>query len=130
MRVLIADGSVPFAETLQSYLWDRGHEAELAVDGLECTEVLRYFVPDVVVLEHELLWGGSDGVMAFMQGDEELADVPVILIGNKPRPHQRHDSNRPPVVAWLQKPFGLGELMCQIDRTGQRRQLPSVEAGT
>jgi DNA-binding response OmpR family regulator len=130
MRILIAGGDLPFIEMLQSYFWDREHEAEIAADGLECSAVLRYFVPDVVVLEHDLLWGGGDGVMALMRSDEELADVPVILIGDESRHHWKYVAAGPPVIGWLQRPFSLGDLMRQIDRGLQRNRLPGIEART
>ena len=51
MRILIADNDEPRLGIVQSYLWDHGHEAEIAVDGLECIAILREFVPDVLVLD-------------------------------------------------------------------------------
>jgi DNA-binding NtrC family response regulator len=68
---LLADPDEVLLEIVQSFLFDRGHEAEVASNGLECMSWLRQFVPDVLVLDQDLLWGGSDGVLARMIDDHE-----------------------------------------------------------
>jgi CheY-like chemotaxis protein len=112
MRILIADDDEAFLEILQSYLWDRGHEAEIASDGLECITILRDFAPDVLLLERDLLWGGSDGVLAQMRDDPLIPRIPVILMTDSP---EEFDAlTNPIVVALLRKPFRLSDLLEQI----------------
>ena len=130
MRVLLAARDLPFLESVQSGLWDLGHEAEIAADGLECSTVLRYFVPDLVVLECDLLWGGSDGIMALMRGDPELAGIPVLLItSNERNPQRQSSSGNPRVAGWLRKPFGLSDLVPHLRHAGQTNRLLSPHGG-
>jgi len=79
MRVLIAGGDTEFLELEQRFLSHCGHDATIAHDGLECASILQHFIPDVVVIDCELLWGGSDGVVAIMLEDPRLSQTPVIL---------------------------------------------------
>jgi DNA-binding response OmpR family regulator len=121
MRVLIADDDKGFLEILQFYLWNRGHEVQIATDGLACISALREFAPDVLVVARELLWGGGDGVVAEMRDDHLLCNIPVILIADSPEEfHPMADSF---VVAWLQKPFRLSKLLVQL--TAATRRAPS-----
>lgn len=107
MRVLIADGDEAFLEVAQRYLSQNGHEAETASNGLECVACLRRDAPDVVVLEQEMLWGGSDGVRALMQSDIEWSRIPVIITStNEFRSHAGA-----PLAAQLQKPYRLKDLL-------------------
>lgn len=115
MRVLVAGSAEPRMEILQSFLWDHGHEAELAGNGLECLTVLRAFSPEVLILDHDLLWGGGDGVLAHMGEDPELSRVPVILIADDDLSHRVGAH----VVAWLKKPFRLSDLLARIDSIGR-----------
>jgi DNA-binding response OmpR family regulator len=62
MPVLIADGEDVFLEVVQRYISHHGHEVIIATKGLVCIASMRRYVPDLVVFERELLWGGSDGV--------------------------------------------------------------------
>ncbi len=115
MRVLITGADETFLEILQSYLWDRGHETEIATTGLECMAIVREFVPEVLVLGDELLWGGCDGVLALMGESFALVPKSVILISEN-----RHYRSLPLGLRWsivkiLHKPFRLGDLTACID---------------
>ena len=51
-----------------------------ASSGLECVARLRERVPDVLVLEPQLPWGGGEGVLAIMCAVPDLASVPVMVL--------------------------------------------------
>jgi CheY-like chemotaxis protein len=51
-----------------------------AFSGLECVARLRERVPEIVVLEPQLPWGGGEGVLAIMGEVPELATVPVMVL--------------------------------------------------
>ena len=114
MRVLVVGRDEAMLELLQSFLWDFGYETEVAADGLECCAFLREFVPDVVILDHEVLWGGSAGILARMRDDPVLAKTPVILIAERPPSEKRDSSKRPPIVGSLRTPVQLGDLLAQL----------------
>ncbi|MCE5267867.1 MAG: response regulator [Planctomycetaceae bacterium] len=57
-----------------------GIEIVAAVSGIECITRLCERVPDVLVLEPQLPWGGGDGVLAIMGEAAQLATVPVIVL--------------------------------------------------
>lgn len=114
MRVLVADTDEVVLEIIQSFLWDRGHEAEVACDGLECISILREFAPDVLVLDQDLLWGGSNGVLAQMNDDPLLPLIPVILTAQGQIDDELIALTCLP-VACLQKPYRLGELLIFIN---------------
>src|SRR5438128_10427648 len=101
MRILIADRDEAALEILQSFLWEHGYETEIAGDGLECVAILREFLPDVLVMDRDLLWGGSDGVIASMRKDPRLANMPVILMGNYNPFKEPCAVSGPPIVFWL-----------------------------
>lgn len=48
--------------------------------GVECLARLCEEVPDVLVLEPELPWGGGDGVLAVMHDVPHLASVRVMIL--------------------------------------------------
>ena len=79
IRVLIAD---PDEILLGEY---REHSREswevvTAPNGLVCVERLREQVPDVLVLEPQLPWGGGDGVLAMMHDVLDIGTVPVMIL--------------------------------------------------
>lgn len=125
MRVLIAHRDVTILEALQSYLWDCGHEAEIAMDGIECSVILNEYVPDVVVVADDLLWGGYEGVMAKMSENPSLSAIPVIQVGNRVREANQGALWGPPVVGWLPQHFRIGQLINQLSSI--RRKMPLLK---
>ncbi|MDP1562190.1 MAG: response regulator [Pirellulaceae bacterium] len=111
MRVLIADKDEAWLEIAQCYLEHYGHEVKTARNGLEAVAGLRRSPPNVVVLERELLWGGSDGVRALMRKVPRWSEIPVILTSSDAIPDHCAFVAGPPVVARIQKPFHLQDLL-------------------
>ena len=66
IRVLMADPDESLQPVYREPLLQEGFELVTAVSGLECVARLRERVPDVLVLEPQLPWGGGDGVLAIM----------------------------------------------------------------
>ena len=120
VRLFIADTDVVWLELLQLWLRDQGNQVEVASDGLACMSVLREFVPDVVVLDRELLWGGCDGVLDQMVSDADLAGIPIILVSDTDPGQDALLKNLPSPDAWLRKPFRLGELMTCLSRVSRK----------
>ena len=126
MRFLIVDDDERFLEAFQQFLWDSGHDAETAKDGLTCQAILRRSTPDVLIIAQCLLCG-SEGVFASISENGHLAKLSVIVLAND------HDMSfeireNPHVVAWLQKPFQLSDAMSQIAAAIHIEQRPPRQA--
>lgn len=111
MRVLIADRDQAFLEVAQRYLSRHGHEVKTATNGLESVAILHRNVPDVVVLQRELLWGGGDGVWALMQQMPGWSTIPVILTSDGGIQDESDSIAGPQLVTQLQKPYRLEDLL-------------------
>lgn len=114
MRVLIADRDQAFLEVAQQYLSRHGHEVKTATNGLESVAILHRDVPDAVVLDRELLWGGCDGVRALMREVPGWSEIPLILTSSDDMPDDSDIVAGPPVVARLQKPYRLKDLVVHL----------------
>lgn len=113
MRLLIAGTDRSYLKVFQTYLVDRGYQAETAADGLECSASLHRDAPDVLIIDRDLHWGGCEGVLAKMQSDTMLAQIPVVvLMENSTDEHER--LLNPSIVAWLQKSIPLRDSLNHI----------------
>jgi DNA-binding response OmpR family regulator len=126
MRVLLVDADQAFVEVVQSFLWDRGHEAEIAGSGWECAAVWREFRPDVLVLDADLTRADGDGFLARMDRDMPLAAVSVILTSDGEIPEELVAYAGLP-AACLSKPYRLGALLHHINAV-RVQSYPSVPA--
>jgi DNA-binding response OmpR family regulator len=76
----MADPDASLAPRYREPLLRAGFELATVLSGLECAARLRERVPDVLVLEPRLPWGGGDGVLAMMIESPDLAMVPVMIL--------------------------------------------------
>ena len=81
-----------------------------ALSGLECASRLRECVPDVLVLEPQLPWGGGEGVLAMMGEVPELATVPVMVLTSCRDPRLLEAVARFPVSDYQLKPLAPDRL--------------------
>lgn len=80
IRVLIADPDKSLLVMYRQVLSKDGFDVGTAPTGLECIARLREGIPDVLVLDPQVPWGGGDGVLAMMAEMPELASVPVMVL--------------------------------------------------
>jgi DNA-binding response OmpR family regulator len=80
IRVLMADPDESLQPLYRERLLQDGFELATASSGLECVARLRERIPDLLVLEPQLPWGGGEGVLAVMGEVPRLATVPVMVL--------------------------------------------------
>ena len=77
--ILFADADRELLELYGWLLTSYGFRVDKAGDALECLDKLRRSVPDLLILELELPWGGGDGVLAILREDPRLLPARVVL---------------------------------------------------
>jgi DNA-binding response OmpR family regulator len=80
IRVLIADTDRYLLASYKQELSSRGFGVATARNGLECLQRLREFMPDVLVLEPAIPWGGGDGIVTLMHEEPGLPRARIILV--------------------------------------------------
>jgi CheY-like chemotaxis protein len=118
--VLIAEGDDELRYSLACFFGAHGYEAATAAGGLECVRQLRQRRPLACVLDQELRWGGSAGVLAVMRDDPDLRHIPVILTSARGPWVPWSDGWEPPVVQALGKPYLWTDLLDWIDGAATR----------
>jgi DNA-binding response OmpR family regulator len=110
IRVLMADPDASLPPAYREPLSQEGFELATAVSGLECVARLRERVPDVLVLEPRLPWGGGDGVLAIMEESSALAMVCVMILTSCRDPHVLKGLERFPISDYHVKPLAPDRL--------------------
>jgi DNA-binding NtrC family response regulator len=109
--LLIAEGDAELCEMYQRFLVKHGYKVETARNGLDCLAKLRQAMPAVLVLDRELLWGGGDGVLAWLREQTPPPELRVVLTATGGYSADVASDIGPPVFKFLPKPFSLMGLL-------------------
>jgi DNA-binding response OmpR family regulator len=124
IRVLIADPDRYLLAAYKEQLSSEGFDVATAQDGLECLQRVRQFMPDVLVLEPAIPWGGGDGIVALMHEDRTIPEVRIILVLTYGcSPHVLYNVARFPISDYLAKPMA-GHFLAQRIRCAVARYEP------
>jgi len=87
-----------------------GYRVDVARGGVECLTRLRREVPDILILDQDIPWGGGEGVLELLRTHDDLSAIPVVLITAESPDDLPTHCLMPPVVRWMRKPFNLEAL--------------------
>lgn len=134
-RILVADADHDCRQRYQQFFLYHGCDVQTAMDGLECLARLRRSLPDLLVLDLHMPWGGGDGVIGLMREDARLARTPVVLTAAAVSSEECDRLIAPPVVQVLTKPFSPSAFLPSMARATSpetrrwtRERLDRIEA--
>jgi threonine synthase len=112
-RILVIEDNKDAARLIGRILQARGHEVEIASDGVSGIELVRQTRPDVIITD--IMMPGTDGfqVIDHLKADDELSQIPIIVLTAKdltPRERERLSGQ---IDALLQKGGFLDEELLQ-----------------
>jgi DNA-binding response OmpR family regulator len=129
MRILVASSSVFRQQFYQEVAEKLGHEVSVTSGGLDCVSQLRSSLPDLLILEAPLHWGGSEGVLEVAQNELGSSAVPVILVAVGAGPIDWFQLSRFRIDDFLFRLPTLQELGLAVAGIAERRsgsKLPTV----
>jgi CheY-like chemotaxis protein len=115
-RVLLAVGDDRSRSGGRAYLTARGYAVATATGGVECVALLDELSPDVLVLDADLLWGGANGVLAYLRARGDRPVPVVLLAARSAAPPGCGGLFAPPVVAMIERPVEM-ELLVRAVRS-------------
>jgi len=121
-RLLIADRNVELCQVFRRFLTERGYEVETCTDGLDCLAKLRQLLPAVLVLDLELLWGGGDGVLAWLREESPAPGFPVLLTATAATPLAYGWMQRAARCGLPTQPFPLTSLLESVRSAVARKE--------
>lgn len=113
-QLLIADSDTTTLDRCRPYFSNRGYQVEVAANGLRCLQALRRLPPDILVVERELLWGGGDGILAWLR--ESSPRWPGVVVLTSGEFDALPFELAPPVKALLPRPYSMLTLFERIQQ--------------
>lgn len=109
--ILIAESDRELRDIYREFMLEHGFDVEITGDGLDCLAKMRRRVPDRLILDLDLPWGGGDGVLALMAENPRLSSVEVVLTASMARRRVLPGLDSVQVVQMLSKSFPLATLL-------------------
>jgi two-component system, chemotaxis family, response regulator Rcp1 len=112
--ILLVEDSAPDAMLIRQALREAGLEAnvEVAVDGEQAMARLRGgAAPDLMLLDLNLPRKDGREVLAEMRADDQLSEIPVIVLTTSSAPHDVRYCYQHGANSYVRKPLGLDRLV-------------------
>lgn len=118
-KILVVEDDEDVIIYLSTWLKDKGYEVEVARNGVEATEKVKSFQPDLITLD--IVMPGKTGVRFYreVRKDPATAHIPIIIITGLEGEFQKFISHRksaPPPDGYIQKPFSEEELLSELGK--------------
>jgi two-component system cell cycle response regulator len=113
-RLLIVEDSPTMRRVMRRFLEPSGYAMFEAGDGEEALRLAARERPDVVLLDRQLPLLDGYGVLASLQADPELREVPVVLVTSHGEPDEVADGLQRGAHDYLRKPFEQQELVARV----------------
>jgi CheY-like chemotaxis protein len=120
--LLVANADDAMSGLYNHYFSSVGYRVETVSDGVACMDRIRQGLPDMLLLDQQLPWGGGEGVLACLREDTSLARIPVVLFADVLPIQELSRLLVPPVIRCLEKRCPVATLRYCVDSTMAARQ--------
>jgi len=114
-RIMVVDDSITIRKVTERMLLRYGIEVILAKDGVDATNQLQDFVPDLMLLDIEMPRMDGFEVASFVRSDQRLKDLPIIMITSRTGSKHKEKAMEIGVDRYLGKPFQEDDLVSNIN---------------
>ncbi|PID43745.1 MAG: hybrid sensor histidine kinase/response regulator [Proteobacteria bacterium] len=115
-QVLVVDDSVTVRKVTTRLLQRNGMEVITAKDGVDAVSILQDNKPDIMLLDIEMPRMDGFEVASFVRHDEELQDVPIVMITSRTGQKHKDRAMSIGVNEYLGKPFQEKSLLGTIEK--------------
>ena len=114
-RVLVVEDDPSIRRLTKTVLETQGYEVFEVVDGPSALPAAREARPDVVLLDVGLPGMDGFGVLSLLKEDEELRDVPVMMVTAWAEPELVAKALDRGAHDYIRKPFDITDLAARVD---------------
>ena len=134
-RIIVADSDPAVQQTISWVLREHGYDVRGVISCAAAVDAARDFVPDLLLLDAQLLDDGGSETLSAMKGDSRWHDLPVLVTSTRAPEEIVEHALASGATDVVRKPLRSGELLARIGanlRTRSaldmtRRQLVSVQ---
>ncbi|ESS67173.1 gliding motility regulatory protein FrzE [Methyloglobulus morosus KoM1] len=125
--VLVVDDSLSQRRALEQLLADAGYRVRSARDGIEATDILAHFKPDVVLTDLEMPRMNGIELTAHIRSHANTSSLPVIMVTSRTTQKHKKMAEDAGVNAYITKPVREEDLLTEMENL-MAQQTGNVQA--
>ncbi len=122
-RLLIVEDSATMRRVMRRFLESTGYVIFEAGDGEEALQLAARERPDVILLDVQIPLLDGFGVLASLQTDAALSEIPVVLVTARSQAEDVADGLHRGAHDYLRKPFQQPELIARVQAAMRTKAL-------
>lgn len=122
-RLLIVEDSATMRRVMRRFLESTGYVIFEAADGEEALQLAARERPDVILLDVQIPLLDGFGVLASLQTDAKLSEIPVVLVTARSQAEDVADGLHRGAHDYLRKPFQQPELIARVQAAMRTKAL-------
>jgi CheY-like chemotaxis protein len=115
-HILIIEDEMQIRDNLVRFLTLEGHQVASAVDGAAGLEMIRAKAPDLVICDFMMPRMDGFAVLAALQADDDLRQLPFIMLSASAEPERLHQALALGARAYVTKPFQFATMRELLER--------------
>lgn len=119
--ILIVDDDPVVLESLGTVLRKNNYNVTTASDGEEALEIARESIPSLILMDINMPRLNGDVAAMRLGSDEELRDIPIIMLTAFDNPQQKVFTSHIGVVDYVVKPYDVSILLRKIEKHLSKR---------
>lgn len=117
MRILLIQEDKLLRELLDRKLTNHSYRVDVACSGEDGLRAVRLNTPDLIILEIMMLGKNGFEIMQKLKEDEDLKNIPVIIVSNSGQSEELNKAKEMGVAGWILKTdLNLSELIKEIKK--------------
>lgn len=122
-KVLIADGSLAVAASLESALLREGYEVMIANDGVEGLRIAFSQRPDLIICDAVMPRMDGYALMRAIKANPATHTIPMILLTSKASPEEEHRALKSGFQDFIAKPAMAVRVLSRVNRAFEIAQM-------
>jgi DNA-binding response OmpR family regulator len=119
-RILVAESDSELRGMWARFLRNQSWQVETVSNGLDCLKEFRRILPEVLILDWEMPWGGGAGVLSVLREEFPLLPLTIVIVAEDTTSLRGPTIARPFALACCERPFPMSQVV-RLIRTGIKR---------
>ena len=114
-NILAVDDSTTIRQIISSILSEKGHQVDVAEDGVEAMQLARTKRYDIILSDVNMPNMSGISLLAKLRNRDDYKTTPILMITTEGEGYKKDKAKTTGATGWLQKPFDPERLLSAVN---------------